>query len=67
MMGNVSPKVTGGVYGVGVAGATTILLTYLVSVIWKVEVPSEVAQAITVVIAGLGSFIGGYVRPHPVG
>lgn len=52
---NLNPKVTAS----GIAGALTVLLVYLLSVA-GVDVPTEVAAAVTVIIA----FVAGYLRPQ---
>ena len=59
-----SNKVIASTAGSGLAGACTIILTYLASAIWKVEVPSEVAQAMTMVISTVTAGIAGYAVPH---
>jgi hypothetical protein len=52
---NVNPKVVAS----GAAGALTVLVVYLLSLV-GVDVPTEVAAAITVIIA----FVAGYLRPQ---
>lgn len=60
----VNNKVVGATAGVGVAGAVTILIDYLVNVTAHVDIPSTVEQAITVLLCALGAFIGGYMSRH---
>lgn len=50
---NINPKVS----AAGLAGAVTVILLYILS-FWDVEVPSEVAAAITLII----SVVAGYLR-----
>ena len=49
-----TPKMT----AVGIAGSVTVILLYLVKVIFNVDMPAEVASAITAVI----SFGAGYLK-----
>jgi putative flippase GtrA len=37
-------------------GVVTILLCYLIKQIWQVELPNEVAQAVTVIIAFIAAY-----------
>jgi hypothetical protein len=49
--------------GTGVAGAAAIVLVWLLSLI-GVDVPTEVSAAFAVLLAAVGSIVGGYlVRP----
>lgn len=50
---NVNPKIS----AAGLAGAVTVILLYVLS-LWDVEVPAEVASAITLIIA----VAAGYLR-----
>ena len=50
---NLNPKIA----SAGIAGALTVVLVWLVGVL-GVEVPAEVASAVTVIIA----FAAGYIR-----
>lgn len=50
---NLNPKVAAS----GIAGALTVVLVYVLSLV-GVDVPTEVAAAVTVIIA----FVAGYLR-----
>jgi hypothetical protein len=52
---NLNPKIA----SAGVAGALTIVLMWVVS-LFGVDVPAEVASAVTIIIA----FAAGYIRPQ---
>lgn len=52
---NLNPKIA----SAGIAGALTVVLMWVVS-LFGVEVPAEVASAVTIIIA----FAAGYVRPQ---
>lgn len=52
---NLNPKIA----SAGIAGAITVVLLWILSMI-GVEVPVEVASAVTVIIA----FAAGYLRPQ---
>jgi putative flippase GtrA len=47
----------------GAAGAVTVILVWIASAAFKVDIPPEVASAITVVI----SFVAGYLIPPAPG
>jgi len=64
MNGSVSNKVVAATTGTGIAGSLTMILTYLVQVIWKVELPAEVALAISTVISTAAAGFAGYLTPH---
>jgi uncharacterized membrane protein YfcA len=64
MNGSISNKVVASTTGTGIAGAITMILTYLVQIIWKVEVPPEVALATSTVISTLAAGFAGYLTPH---
>jgi hypothetical protein len=51
------------VLAAGAGGALSVILVWLLSVLFKVEVPSEVAAALTTLLA----FAGGYARPVHAG
>lgn len=53
---------TGASAGTGVAGALAVVLVWLLSEV-GVDVPSEVSAAIAVLIAGVGTLVGGYLVP----
>jgi hypothetical protein len=58
----VSPRVTGATAGASLAGAATIVISTLVKQIWKVELPVEFWQAITMILSGFGAYAGGWAR-----
>ncbi|CAB4171690.1 hypothetical protein UFOVP929_13 [uncultured Caudovirales phage] len=51
---NLNPKIA----SAGIAGALTVVLVWIVGVL-GIDVPAEVASAVTVIIA----FAAGYMRP----
>ena len=51
---NLNPKIA----SAGAAGALTVVLVWVLS-LFGVEIPSEVAAAVTIIIA----FAAGYIRP----
>jgi hypothetical protein len=55
------PKVVAASAGAGAAGAATVVLIWMVSLI-GVEVPPEVASAITTLLSAGAAYAGGYFR-----
>jgi high-affinity Fe2+/Pb2+ permease len=59
----IGPVTTAAAAGTGVAGAAAIVLVWLLSLI-GVDAPTEVSAAFAVLLAAVGSIVGGYlVRP----
>lgn len=56
-MGSVHPKVG----GTALAGAVVVILLYLVKTLARIDVPPDVAAAVTTVIG----FVIGYLVPSP--
>lgn len=65
--GQYGPVTASASAGNGVAGAAAILLVWAIG-LTGVEIPSEVAAAIAVLLGGIGTLIGGRaVRGRPAG
>ena len=56
------PVTTSATAGAGIAGAATVLIVWGLSAA-GVDVPAEVAQAITVLIAAAGALLAGWLAP----
>lgn len=60
---SINPKVNAAAGGAVVAGAVTIIATWIVGLAYpEVEVPAEVQTAVTVVLTAAGAWIGGYLK-----
>ena len=60
----VGPVTTGAATGTGVAGASAILLVWLLSLA-GLDVPEPVVGAITLLLGAVGTLVGGFlVRPR---
>lgn len=57
------PKVKAATGGAGAAGAITVVLVWVLSM-FGVDVPPEVASALTTLIAAAGAFLAGYYKPN---
>jgi len=62
--GAISGKAYGSGLGIGAAGATTILLMYILKSTLNIDPPPEVDQAVTTLLGIIGGFIGSYAAPH---
>jgi hypothetical protein len=62
--GAISGKAYGSGLGIGAAGATTILLMYILKATFNIDPPPEVDQAVTTLLGIAGGFIGSYAAPH---
>lgn len=56
------PVTTSATAGAGIAGAATVLIVWGLNAA-GVDVPAEVAQAITVLLAAAGALVGGWLAP----
>lgn len=59
---NVHPKLAASVNGMGIGGAVTVLVVWLLG-LRGVAVPDAVAQALTVIFGAGLAFIAGYITP----
>lgn len=60
-MNTVTTQRRAGVTGVvGIGGALTVLVTFVVETVWGVEIPTDVSTAMTVVFCGIGGVIGSW-------
>jgi len=61
---NVSPKVTAGTSGVGLAGAATTVAVWVASTRYNVEIPPDVATAIGTIVSMLVGFFAAWLVSH---
>ena len=56
--GNSSAALKGG----GLAGALTVILVWLMELVWEIKIPGEVAVAITTVLLAIGAYTGIWIE-----
>ena len=60
----IAPKTWAATGGSTSAGAFTIILVWMLHQFFKIDIPNEVAQAITMILASCGAFAAAYFAPH---
>jgi hypothetical protein len=58
------PKVVAGGGGVGITGAVTTVVIWVLTTKFHVEIPAEIGAAIATIVTFLGSLVGGYITPR---